>query len=120
MRVSMAVPKRGVLLVSTLAVAVTVLGCHSASATLPAHRSAAASRRHAAETDMRKLPAFKRYLSAVMKHYKNFFGPGKRGIANYQVWNEANISTFWTGTQAQMGQLVRAAWQVRQKVDRGA
>jgi hypothetical protein len=208
MRASMAVLKRGVLLASTLAVAVTVLGCHSASATLPVgksasagvtehrgavktvkvdprmfglhdahlkslkHRStrairlwdtgttwaevqptsgppsyarlnkvvraahadhtevtlvvamtpgwAAASRKHAAPTDMPKLPAFKRYLNAVMKHYKNFFGPGKRGIANYQVWNEANISTFWTGTQAQMGQLIRAAWQVRQQIDRGA
>ena len=81
---------------------------------------AAASPAHSAQTDMPRLTAFKSYLSAVMKHYRNYFGPGKRGIANYQIWNEANISTFWTGTQAQMGQLVRAAWQVRQQVDRGA
>jgi hypothetical protein len=81
---------------------------------------AAASSAHTAQTDPPRLAAFKSYLSAVMTRYKNFFGPGKRGIANYQVWNEANISTFWTGSQAQMGQLVRAAWQVRQHVDRGA
>jgi len=81
---------------------------------------AAASSAHTAQTDPPRVAAFKSYLSAVMKHYKSFFGPGKRGIANYQVWNEANIATFWTGSQAQMGQLVRAAWQVRQQVDRGA
>ncbi len=81
---------------------------------------AAASSAHTAPTDPPRLTAFKSYLTAVMKHYKNFFGTGKRGIATYQIWNEANISTFWTGSQAQMGQLVRTAWQVRQQVDRGA
>src|SRR3954454_7884883 len=81
---------------------------------------AAASPAHTAQTDPPRLTAFKSYLSAVLKHYKNFFGAGKRGIANYQIWNEANISTFWTGTQAQMGQLLRAASQVRHQVDPGA
>ncbi len=81
---------------------------------------AAASSAHAAPTDAPRVSAFKSYLSTVMRHYKNFFGHGKRGIANYQIWNEANISTFWTGTPAQMGQLIRAASQVRHQVDRGA
>ncbi len=81
---------------------------------------AAASPQHTAQTDPPRVSAFTSYLRAVMKRYKNFFGPGKRGIANYQIWNEANISTFWTGTQGQMGQLVRAASQVRHQVDRGA
>ena len=81
---------------------------------------AAADPGHTAPTDAPDPAAFRAYLAGVMQHYKNFFGPGKRGIANYQIWNEANISTFWTGTPAQMAQLVQAAWQVRQQVDRGA
>jgi len=81
---------------------------------------AAATPEHTAPTDPPDPAAFKAYLSAVMAHYKNFFGPGRRGIANYQIWNEANISTFWTGTQAQMTQLVQAAAEVRQQVDPGA
>ena len=32
-----------------------------------------------------------------MKRYRSFHGA--RGIANYQVWNEANITTFWTGVR---------------------
>jgi polysaccharide biosynthesis protein PslG len=50
-----------------------------------------------------------------MKRYRVFHGA--RGIANYQVWNEANIINFWTGTQVQMARLARAMDQVRDKVD---
>ena len=81
---------------------------------------AAASSAHTAPTDAPRLTAFKSYLSAVMKHYRNFFGPGKRGIANYQVWNEANIATFWTGSYAELGQLVKTVHDVRDQVDPGA
>lgn len=64
--------------------------------------------------------AFKSFLTAVMQHYKNFWGKGKRGIANYQIWNEANLMQFWAGTYQQMGRLIQTASQVRKSVDPGA
>ena len=35
---------------------------------------------------------------------------GYRGIAAYQVWNEANVKNFWTGSPAQMAQLTRITY----------
>src|SRR4051794_24588340 len=61
---------------------------------------------------------FKRFVHAVMKRYRVFHGA--RGIASYQVWNEANIINFWTGNQVQMARLARAVDQVRDKVDPAA
>lgn len=61
---------------------------------------------------------FRRFLSAVMKRYRDF--RGTRGISSYQVWNEANVVNYWTGTQRQMAKLVKVAYAVRQKVDPGA
>jgi hypothetical protein len=75
------------------------------------------------QTEMPDLTAYKNFLSTLMNRYKDFqFGPGDsgRGIANYQVWNEANIINFWSGTPAQMAQLTAAAAQVRAAVDPGA
>jgi polysaccharide biosynthesis protein PslG len=66
----------------------------------------------------RSIAPFTRFVRAVMKRYRVFHG--SRGIAAYQVWNEANIPNFWTGTQVQMAKLVRAADRVRDKVDPGA
>ncbi|MDX6360627.1 MAG: polysaccharide biosynthesis protein PslG [Nocardioidaceae bacterium] len=57
--------------------------------------------------------AFAAYVGAVMDHYKNYNGSGRPGIANYQVWNEANIGTFWTGTPQQMADLVKTAYDAR-------
>jgi hypothetical protein len=64
--------------------------------------------------------AYQAFLTALMTHYKDYFGPGTRGIANYQVWNEANISNFWTGTPAQMAILTKAAYDARNATDPGA
>ena len=47
---------------------------------------------------------------AVVTHYSPANWGGIRGIAAYQVWNEANIVNFWTGTPLQMAQLTKAAW----------
>jgi len=58
------------------------------------------------------------YLRALMTHYRDF--NGSRGIDAYQVWNEGNISTFWTGTPHQLAELTRIADQVRDEVDPGA
>jgi polysaccharide biosynthesis protein PslG len=65
------------------------------------------------------LALYKAYVHAVMDHYSPASW-GYRGIANYQVWNEANIATFWTGSYTQLAQLVRAAHSVRNAVDPGA
>ena len=42
-----------------------------------------------------------RYVAAVVQRYREL--NGKRGIAAYQVWNEANVANFWTGTPAADG-----------------
>jgi hypothetical protein len=70
-------------------------------------------------TDMPDLAMYKAYLTAVMKRYSKKSW-GYRGIAAYQVWNEVNITTFWTGTTAQIVSLTKAAYDVRNKVDPGA
>ena len=59
------------------------------------------------------------YVRAVMERYSPSSW-GYRGIAAYQVWNEANISTFWTGTYAELGQLVKTVHDLRDQVDPGA
>jgi hypothetical protein len=61
------------------------------------------------------LDAYARFVRAVMTRYRWF--NGRRGIASYQVWNEANISTFWTGTPQQLAQLTAIVDRVRDEVD---
>jgi hypothetical protein len=59
------------------------------------------------------------YVRAVMTRYspQNW---GYLGIAAYQVWNETNIETFWTGTYPQMAQMVKTVHDIRDDVDSGA
>lgn len=52
-------------------------------------------------TSMPSLRAWKRYVGRVANRYQS--------DVDYQVWNEPNISGFWTGTQAQMGKLTVTA-----------
>jgi hypothetical protein len=64
------------------------------------------------------------YVRAVMTRYSaanwhDSDGNPYRGIAAYQVWNESNIATFWTGTYGQLGELVKAVHDVRDEVDPG-
>jgi hypothetical protein len=66
----------------------------------------------------RQISAYKDFVTALMKRYKDFHG--YRAIDAYEVWNEANIVNFWTGSMHQIAQLTQAMWQVRQRVDRGA
>jgi hypothetical protein len=73
--------------------------------------------------DMWKLPAkhiaaYKHFVKALMKRYKNFHG--SRGIAAYQVWNEANIATFWTGSYGMMARLTKAMHDIGNRVDKRA
>jgi hypothetical protein len=46
--------------------------------------------------------AWREYVRALVQRY------GAR-IGAYEVWNEANLQTFWTGTPAQMAELTRIA-----------
>jgi hypothetical protein len=43
-----------------------------------------------------------------------------RRIAAYQVWNEANVTGFWNGSQAEMARLTKATYDVLQAVSPGA
>ena len=53
-----------------------------------------------------------------MHRYRSFHGA--RGIDSYQVWNEANISTFWTGSMRQMALLSQDDVRRTQPGDPGA
>ena len=66
----------------------------------------------------RTLTPYKNFVRALMKRYHSFHG--KRGIDAYQVWNEANIATFWTGTMPRLAALTKAMYDVRNAVDRRA
>ena len=61
---------------------------------------------------------YRDFVRAVMTRYRSF--EGLRGILDYQVWNEGNVATFWTGTPQQLAQLTRIVDQVRDQVDPGA
>jgi hypothetical protein len=58
------------------------------------------------------------YVRAVMTRYRSF--NGRRGIADYQVWNEGNVSASWTGTPYQLAELTRIVHDVRDEVDPAA
>jgi len=60
-------------------------------------------------TSMPKLAAWKTYVRAVAERYKS------RGVT-LQVWNEANVVNYWSGSQAQMAQLTKAAHDVVQGI----
>jgi hypothetical protein len=66
----------------------------------------------------RDLDRYREFVAALMHRYKVFHGA--RGITNYQVWNEANISTYWTGTTRQLARLSKIVHDVRNRLDRGA
>ena len=58
---------------------------------------------------------YENFVRAVMLRYRTF--DGQRGIAAYQVWNEGNVSTFWTGTPYQLALMTREVWRIHQQVD---
>ena len=65
------------------------------------------------------LNAFGNYVRAIVNRY-SAANWGYRGIAAYQVWNEANVKNYWTGSPAQMAQLTRVTYAAVKGVDRGA
>ena len=60
------------------------------------------------------------YVRAVATHYSPANWQGRRGIAAYQVWNEANVTGYWTGTPLDMAKLTKATWNAVKAVDKGA
>ncbi len=56
---------------------------------------------------------WKNWVSAVVKRYG-------ASIDSYQIWNEANLPTFWTGTPDQMAQLTKEASKIIRKGDPSA
>jgi hypothetical protein len=55
-------------------------------------------------SSMPKKAAWVRYVKTLARHNATQWG----GVAQFQVWNEANVSTYWSGTQKQMATLT--AW----------
>jgi len=54
---------------------------------------------------MPSMAVWKSWVQAVVSRYAN-------SIESYQIWNEANLSTFWQGTPKQMAQLTQAAYKI--------
>jgi polysaccharide biosynthesis protein PslG len=67
---------------------------------------------------VRRISAYKAFVKALMRRYQNF--NGTRGIAAYEVWNESNISTLWTGSLRKMARLTKAMHDVRDRFDKHA
>ncbi len=65
------------------------------------------------------LDAWARYVRAVVTRY-GATATGPRRIAAYQVWNEANVTGYWTGTPQQMARLSQVVYGTVKSVDRGA
>ena len=59
---------------------------------------------------MPSLKAWKSWVTAVTKRYAD-------SIESYQIWNEANLTTFWQGTPKQMAQLTKEASKIIRKND---
>lgn len=59
---------------------------------------------------MPRMAAWKRYVAKVAARYRG------QPVA-FQVWNEANVIGFWSGTPQQMAQLTKATYDVLQAVN---
>ena len=59
------------------------------------------------------MKAWKSWVTAVTKRYAD-------SIESYQIWNEANLTTFWQGTPKQMADLTNAAYKIIRKYDPSA
>jgi hypothetical protein len=64
-------------------------------------------------SSMPRLKAWRKYVSKVVQRYKG------RGV-DYQVWNEANVGGFWSGTTGQMARLTKLTYKIVNRNDRKA
>jgi hypothetical protein len=63
-----------------------------------------------AASNPRYLADWRRWVTAVVTRY----GPS---IDGYQIWNEANLATFWQGTPRQMARLTLEAQKIIRRLD---
>jgi len=59
---------------------------------------------------MPNMKDWKKWVTAVTQRYSD-------SIDSYQIWNEANLTTFWEGTPKQMAQLTQQAYKIIRKND---
>jgi hypothetical protein len=64
----------------------------------------------AGASSMPRLDAWRKYVQAIVLH-------AHAPDVEFQVWNEANVTNYWSGTPAQMAQLTAVARQVIDKID---
>jgi xylan 1,4-beta-xylosidase len=57
-------------------------------------------------------------ISKLLAHWVERYGIDEVGTWFFEVWNEPNLKTFWTGTQADYFQLYRITAQAIKEVDR--
>lgn len=63
-----------------------------------------------AASNPKSMKDWKNWVTAVVKRYGG-------SIESYQIWNEANLQTFWQGTPKQMAKLTQAAYKIIRKYD---
>jgi len=63
-----------------------------------------------AASNPKSIKDWKNWVTAVVKRHGN-------SIESYQIWNEANLTTFWQGTPKQMAQLTKEAFKIIRKND---
>lgn len=63
-----------------------------------------------AASNPKSIKDWKNWVTAVVKRYGN-------SIESYQIWNEANLTTFWQGTPKQMATLTQEAYKIIRKYD---
>lgn len=63
-----------------------------------------------AASNPRRMADWKSWVTAVVQRHGN-------SIDAYQIWNEANLPTFWQGTPAQMAQLTLVATRIIRRLD---
>ncbi len=63
-----------------------------------------------AASNPKSIKDWKNWVTAVVKRHGN-------SIESYQIWNEANLTTFWQGTPKQMATLTQEAYKIIRKYD---
>lgn len=63
-----------------------------------------------AASNPKSIKDWKNWVTAVVKRYGG-------SIESYQIWNEANLTTFWQGTPKQMAKLTQEAYKIIRKYD---
>lgn len=66
-----------------------------------------------AASNPKSIKDWKNWVTAVVKRHGN-------SIESYQIWNEANLTTFWQGTPKQMATLTQEAYKIIRKYDPSA